>query len=216
MRIALFGATGGTGRAVIDRALQAGHQVKALARHADKLVPRDGLTVLQGDAMVAEDVTRTLASTDAVVVALGNSQNAFALLFGARRTTPRDICEAGTRNILAALGDGEDRSVVVVSAFGVGATRDKLPLMFKLFYRLLLREQIADKERQEALLRASNANYVVIQPVALTDKPASGKWTATLDGTLGGSEVSRHDLAAVVLSELTAKTHTRQIISLSG
>jgi len=216
MRIALFGATGGTGRAVIDRALQAGHRVKALARQADKLEPRDGLTVLQGDAMVAEDVARALADTDAVVVALGNSQNAFALLFGARRTTPRDICEAGTRNILAALGDGEDRSVVVVSAFGVGATRDKLPLMFKLFYRLVLREQIADKERQEALLRASNANYVVIQPVALTDKPASGKWTATLDGTLAGSEVSRHDLAAVILSELTAKTNTRKTISLSG
>jgi putative NADH-flavin reductase len=216
MRIALFGATGGTGRAVIDRALQAGHQVKALARQADKLLPRDGLTVVQGDAMVAEDVARTMADSDAVVVALGNSQNAFALLFGARRTTPRDICEAGTRNILAALGDGDDRSVIVVSAFGVGATRDKLPLMFKLFYRLVLREQIADKERQEALLRASNANYIVIQPVALTDKPASGKWTATLDGTLGGSEVSRHDLAAVVLSELTAKTHTRQTISLSG
>jgi len=88
--------------------------------------------------------------------------------------------------------------------------------MFKLFYRLVLREQIADKERQEALLRASNANYVVIQPVALTNKPASGKWTATLDGTLGGSEVSRHDLAAVILSELTAKTHTRKTISLSG
>jgi len=216
MRIALFGATGGTGRAFIDRALQAGHQVKALARHAYKLAPRDGLTVLQGDAMVAEDVARALADTDAVVVALGNSQNAFALLFGARRTTPRDICEAGTRNILAALGDEDDRSVVVVSAFGVGATRDKLPLMFKLFYRLVLREQIADKERQEALLRGSNATCVVIQPVALTDKPASGKWTATRDGTLGGSEVSRHDLAAVILSELTAKTHTRQTISLSG
>jgi len=158
----------------------------------------------------------SLADNDAVVVALGNSQNAFSLLFGARRTTPRDICEAGTRNILAALGDGADRSVVVVSAFGVGATRDKLLLMFKMIYRLILREQIADKERQEALLRASNANYVVIQPVALTDKHASGKWTATLDGTLGGSEVSPHDLAAVILSELTAKTHTRQTISLSG
>jgi hypothetical protein len=55
----------------------------------------------------------------------------------------------------------------------------------------------------------------VIQPVALTDKPASGKWTATPDGTLGGSEVSRHDLAAVILSELTVKTNTRQTISLS-
>jgi len=216
MRIALFGATGGTGRAVIDQALQAGHQVKALARYAKDLPSKDGLTVLQGDAMVAGDVARSLADADAVVVALGNSQNAFALLFGARRTTPRDVCEAGTRNILAALGDKDRRRVVVVSAFGVGDTRDKLPLMFKVFYRLILREQIADKERQEVLLKASTANFVLIQPAALTDKPASGKWTATLDGTLGGSEVSRHDLAAAILSHLTTTANTRQTVTLSG
>ncbi len=216
MRIALFGATGGTGRAVIDQALRAGHQVTALARDVDKLPLEDGLTVLQGDAMVAEDVARTLADAHAVVVALGNSQNAFAMMFGARRTTPRDICEAGTRNILESLGDRDDRPVIIVSAFGVGDTRDKLPFVFKLFYRLFLREQIADKERQEALLKASTANYVVIQPVALTDKPALGKWTATLDGTLGGSEVSRLDLAAVILSQLTTNTDTRRTISLSG
>lgn len=216
MRIALFGATGGTGRAIIDRALLAGHQITALARDMDKLPPQDGLTVLQGDAMVAEDVARTLADSDAVVVALGNSQNAFAVMVGVARTTPRNICEAGTHNILSAMGAADDRPVIVVSAFGVGDTRDKLPLMFKLFYRLFLREQIADKERQEALLKASNANYVLIQPVALTDKPASGTWTATLDGTLGGSEVSRQDLAAVILSQLTTNTDTRQTISLSG
>jgi putative NADH-flavin reductase len=216
MRIALFGATGGTGRAVIECALHAGHEVTALVRDADKLPPMSGLSVIEGDAVVAEDVGRALASTDAVVVALGNSQNAFALLFGARRTTPRDICEAGTRHILKALGDGDDRPVIVVSAFGVGETRDKLPLMFKLFYRLFLREQIADKEQQEALLKASDANYVLIQPVALTDKPASGKWTATLDGTLGGSEVARSDLAAVILSQLTTATATRRTITLSG
>ena len=74
----------------------------AFARDVDKLPSADGLTVLKGDAMVAEDAERTLANTDAAVVALGNSQNAFALLSGARRTTPRDICEAGTCNILAA------------------------------------------------------------------------------------------------------------------
>jgi len=216
MRIALFGATGGTGRAVIERALLAGHQVTALARDVDKLSPQDGLRVLKGDAMVAEDVARTVADTDAVVVALGNSQNAFAVMFGVRRTTPHDICEAGTRNILTALGDRDDRPVIVVSAFGVGDTRNKLPFMFKLFYRLFLREQIADKERQEALLKASTANFVVIQPVALTDKPALGKWTATLDGTLGGSEVSRLDLASIIVSQLTTDTPTRQTITLSG
>ena len=47
--------------------------------------------------------------------------------------------------------------LIVVSAFGIGATRHKLPFLFKLFYRPFLREQMADREKQEAVLRASGA-----------------------------------------------------------
>ncbi|SEN91521.1 hypothetical protein SAMN04488003_1701 [Loktanella fryxellensis] len=46
--------------------------------------------------------------------------------------------------------------------------------MFRIFYRLFLREQMADKEKQDAVLKASEANYTLIQPVALTDKPGTG------------------------------------------
>lgn len=214
MRIIVFGATGGTGRAVVARALAAGHAVTALVRDAAKLPPRAALTIVEGDAMRAADVAAAMEGQDAVVVSLGNSQNAFARRLGARRTTPRDICEVGTRNILSALPDGAQ--LLVVSAFGVGATRDKLPFMFKLFYRLILREQIADKERQETLLRASGAAFTLVQPVALTDKPPKGGWTASTDGTLGGSELARADLAAFILSRLETPGHSGETFVLSG
>lgn len=214
MKVIVFGATGGTGCAVTAQALHVGHTVTAFVRDAGKMPPADGLTVVQGDAMDTSDVQAALKGQEAVVVTLGNSQNAYGRMLGARRTTPRDVCEVGTRHILSALPAGVP--MMVVSAFGVGDTRAKLPLMFKLFYRLVLREQIADKERQDALLKASGTDFVLIQPVALTDKPPTGKWTATTDGTLGKSEVSRSDLAAFILSLLTDQRPSRATITFSG
>ncbi len=202
MKVVVFGATGGTGRAVIEEALGAGHSVTAFARSPEQLGEAEGLRVFQGDVMVPSDVAGALAGQDAVVISLGNSQNAFALLLGARRTTPRDVCEVGTRNILAALPIDSEIPVIVVGAFGTGDTAKDLPLMFKLFYRMILNEQMADKEKQDLVLKASSAAYTLIQPAALTDKPPTGTWTASRNGALGKTEVSRKDLAKYIVQRL--------------
>jgi putative NADH-flavin reductase len=216
MRVAVFGATGGTGRAVIKEALGSDHVVTAFARDASKVPTAEGLTVVQGDVMNTSDVVPVLVGQDAVVVSLGNSQNPFAMLLGARRTTPRDVCAVGTRNILGALPEGSQTPILVVGAFGTGDTREKLPLMFKMFYRLFLREQMADKEKQDAVLKSSEANYTLIQPVALTDKPGTGIWTASNDGTIGKSEVARTDLARYLLTLCAGEGASRKTVSFSG
>ncbi len=41
MKIAVFGATGGVGRQVVEQALEAGHAVTALARNPQKMEPAD-------------------------------------------------------------------------------------------------------------------------------------------------------------------------------
>jgi uncharacterized protein YbjT (DUF2867 family) len=214
MKVIVFGSTGGTGRAVITAALAAKHQVTAFARTPAKLPAQNGLSIVQGDAMNPDDVAPTLVGQDAVILSLGNSQNAFAMKFGVRRTTPRDICAAGTANILQSLP--ATIPLIVVGAFGTGDTRPQLPLMFKIFYRLILKEQMADKEYQDVILKSSSALYTLIQPVALTDKPATGTWTATLDGTYGKPEVARTDLAAYIIARLAEGNPTRKTITFSG
>lgn len=215
MKVVVFGATGGTGRAVIVEALGAGHNVTAFARESKQLSEAEGLTIIQGDAMVAADVARAVDGQDAVVISLGNSQNAFALLLGARRTTPADVCEVGTRNILSALPRDRDIPVIVVGAFGTGDTAKDLPFMFKLFYRLFLREQMTDKEEQIKVLKASRAAYTLIQPAALTDKPIVGTWTESSNGKLGGTEVSRKDLARFIVQRLPVRGD-RETVTFSG
>ena len=224
MRLAVFGATGGTGRAMIQAALGHGHEVTAFARAAGKVPPAPGLRVIQGDATRRVDVAAAIDGQDAVVVSLGNSQNPFARMVGVRRTTPRDVCEVGTRHILEALAEGQAAGqavrLIIIGAFGTGATLPQLSFMFKMFYRLVLRKQMADKERQVAVLEASTAPYTLIQPLALTDKAAAGRWTATRDGSYGAVEVSRLDLAQFVMQHLESGADTGadtgEVITFSG
>jgi putative NADH-flavin reductase len=216
MNVAVFGATGGTGRAVIRDLLAAGHTVTALVRDPSKLAPAPGLAVVPGDATNSADVARAVPGHDAVVVSLGSSQSPFRSLFGARRTTPRNICEAGTRVIVGAMRDAAVLRLVVVTAFGVGDTRDRAPLVAKIFFAVLLREQMADKEKQEAVVKASGLDWTLVQPVGLSDAPASGRPVVGTPGGMGKHRVSRADVAAVVLQALAEGKYVRQTVTVAG
>src|SRR5690606_15997090 len=69
MKIALIGATGFVGAALLDELLQRGHRVTVLARNPAKLAARDGLTVVPADAQDAAQVAKAAAGHDAVVSA---------------------------------------------------------------------------------------------------------------------------------------------------
>ena len=69
MQVALIGATGFVGAALLDELLQRGHSVRALVRDAAKLPARPGLTVVQADVQDAQQVQRAVAGADAVLSA---------------------------------------------------------------------------------------------------------------------------------------------------
>lgn len=216
MKIIVFGATGGSGRAIVARALAAGHEVAAFARDPARLDPAPGLSLVGGDAILPEDVARAVPGHAAVIVSLGERPERFDWLPGPHRRTPSRVCEQGTRNVLAALEPGAMARILVISAFGVGDTRAVAPWYFRIYFRLFLRDQMTDKERQEALLKASDAEFVLVQPVALTDAPAKGDWFASTTGATRATQVSRGDLAAFIVEELAAGRHHRETVTFSG
>ncbi len=216
MNIIVFGPTGGTGRAVVAALLKDGHTVTAFARDPSKLPAAPGLTIVKGDAMSAADVARAIPGHDAVVISLGSRDFPLALTLGAKRTTPADVCEAGTRNIVSAIEPNSPVRVLAVTAYGVGDTRGKMPMTYKLISNLFMKELMADKERQEAVLRQSDLDYVLVQPVGLTDAAAAGKWFASTAGETRNMRISRKDVAAFIAQEIDAPRYRRQTVVLSG
>ncbi|MBX9848458.1 MAG: NAD(P)H-binding protein [Rhodocyclaceae bacterium] len=69
MKIALIGATGFVGAAVLAELLQRGHSVGALARNPAKLAAQDKLTVIKADVLDSEQVATAVAGYDAVISA---------------------------------------------------------------------------------------------------------------------------------------------------
>lgn len=216
MRIIVFGATGGTGRAVTTVLVAHGHSVTAFARQPTALTSSTGQVIFAGDVMDDASVMRSLQGHDAVVVSLGNSQNPFAMKLGAKRTTPANVCEVGTHNIIRGMLTHGIKRMVVVSSFGVGDTKAKASFMTKLFFQMFLREHMADKEKQENLVKSSGLEWTLVQPVALVDKPVVGHYMASDSGEMGGSMISRSDLAAFIAQELETPRHVAMTVTMSG
>jgi len=215
MKIIVFGSTGGTGLATSRALAKAGHRVTGFARDLTKLRSA-AVTGICGDVMNPPDVAAAVPGHDLVIVSLGNSQNPFALMLGARRTTPVDVCEIGTRNIVAAMLASGIARLLVVTAFGIGDTRERLPFAFWVFYRTVLREHMADKEKQEMLVKASGLDWTLVQPVGLTDGPATGKWLADTNGVIRRRQLSRADVAAFLVSLVGSEQYLHATVTLSG
>ena len=69
MHIALIGATGFVGRAVLEELLSRGHQVRALQRNPAALEARPGLSVQAADALAPDGLAGAFDGVDAVVSA---------------------------------------------------------------------------------------------------------------------------------------------------
>ena len=72
MKIALLGATGFVGSAILNEALNRGHTVTAIVRHPEKLKPHGGLIATAGDVNDPENLAKLFAGQDAIVSAFNS------------------------------------------------------------------------------------------------------------------------------------------------
>ena len=109
MNIALIGATGFVGAAVLSTLLQRGHQVTALVRDPSKLAPQPGLTLAAADAYDADAVAAAVRGHDAVVSAFNPGWNDPALYDNFMRGSAaiaRGVERGGVRRLLVVGGAG--------------------------------------------------------------------------------------------------------------
>ena len=77
MKIIVFGSTGGIGRQVVTQALDAGHQVTAVARRPEVMtIQHERLQVVRGDVLEPASFQQALTGQDVVVSALGPASGA--------------------------------------------------------------------------------------------------------------------------------------------
>lgn len=214
MKILVIGATGGSGRAATEELLARGHAVTAFSRHASSLHLDGELTTIDGDATRTRDVAAAVSGQDAVVVALGISESAVRVRLRGAGGTPDDVRSRGTRVVVEAMRESAVSRLVVQTSYGVGPTRPFLRAVDRAFFALVLKPQIADTERQEQIVRGSGLDWTIVQPVHLTDGPATDP-RATTDGAIGATKVSRASVARVLADAAEGRHGPGQTLSVS-
>jgi uncharacterized protein YbjT (DUF2867 family) len=214
MKVLVMGSTGGSGRAAIEHLLAQGHEITAFARREGP--PSERLAWFVGDAMNEADVDRAVRGHDAVVVALGISENPLRVRFFGPAHTPMDVRSVGTRNVIAAMRRHGVKRLVVQTTYGVGETRDRLGLVDTLFFELLLKPQIADSEKQETMVSESGLDWVLAQPVHLTDEAANDMPFVSTDGSTGKMKVSRSSIGRFLAQAVTSSAWVGKSVALSG
>ena len=209
MKVLVFGATGGSGRAAVQQLLAEGHVVSAFTRRPE--TEERAVHYIHGDVMNGADVERAVKGQDAVIVTLGISENPLRVRVFGPAHTPITVRSAGTKHIIAAMQKHGVRKLVVQTTYGVGETRDRLKLADRLFFDLILKPQIVDTERQNSDVAESGLDWVLVQPVHLTDGTDDAMPFTSTQGEIGELKVTRNSVGrllarAVVSSELVGKS----------
>jgi putative NADH-flavin reductase len=207
MKIAIFGATGATGRLLTERSLSAGHSVTALVRSPSTFSLRDKVRVVEGSAFDLSAVFRTVEGADVVLSALGahspiRNENVLP------RAVPlivQAMQEAGIRRIVA-LGSA-------------GARPDSLAnqparrrwFVQKIVYALFLKWPVHEQIVQYETLSRSSLDWTMVMPAMLTNGPARGVYR--IDGQAlpaNGSQIARADVANFMMQQVTSPQWVRR------
>jgi putative NADH-flavin reductase len=203
MRLTIFGATGRTGRVVVEQALRHGHAITAFTRDPAQLPRRPQLRAVAGDVLNPAAIGEAIEGAQAIISTLG------------RRRRGLDVCTEGIRTILSTMAGSAPRRLIILSNYGVAESRHRSAYVAVSW--LLERAVLSDKEHMEALVRNSEAEWTLVRAPVLTNGPQTGGYRTGTDLRLGfTSRVSRADLAQFMLAQLDNDTNLRRAVAITS
>jgi uncharacterized protein YbjT (DUF2867 family) len=171
-RVLVIGASRGIGLETVKALLAAGHDVRALARHASKIAIEDArLDKRDADARDKAAVTSALRGVDAVVQTLGVDFGPEAVLRG---TT---LFSTATRVLVDAMRATGVKRLLSVTGFGTGDSRGRGGLLYDAFlFPIVLKRVYDDKDVQERMITGSGLDWTIVRPGVLTGGAAQRRY----------------------------------------
>ena len=206
MTIALIGASGFVGSAILHEALWRGHHVTAIVRTTAKLTPRPGLTAVESDVLDTAGLAKFLAGHTAVISAFS----------GHSHSQVREYYGRGLRSIIAAVKHAKVPRLLVVGGAGSLEVAPGVQLVDTPQFPAQWKQTAEGARDALNLLRdEQELDWTMLSPAALLDHGVrTGKFRLGNDQLLvdaaGGSFISLEDYAVAMLDELERPAHSRQ------
>ena len=207
MKVALIGATGFVGKAVLEELLARGHDVTALARDPAKLEARPQLQVVKADVRNADEVRDAVADADTVISA-----------YNAGWANPDLYNEflRGTRAIVAGTKAAGVKRYIVIGGAGSLYAADGTQLVDSPNFPAAIypgasaaRDALTELRNETSLAWTQLSPPVAFHPGSATER--TGTYRVGSDTPLntgdGPGTISAADLAVAVVDELEAPQH---------
>lgn len=209
MRIALIGATGLVGSAVLEELRTRGHAVVAIARHADKIPASSNIVPAPIDVLDGDALAHALTGCDAVI----SAYNA-----GWANPNYRDDFFAASRGILAAAKKAGVPRLLVVGGAGSLSIGGKQLVDGPDFPAAFRDAAAAVRDYLDELKQEQDVDWVFLSP-AIEFGPAgpterTGTYRTGLDEPVfdaeGRSRISAADMAIAIVDEIEKPAHHKR------
>jgi len=206
MKVLVIGAAGKTGRAVVEQAVAAGHQVTAFVHTADGYKASD-VRVIEGDAADSTQMDAAVLGQDAVLDTIGGKTP--------YKATTLESSAAVT--IITSMQRNDVRRLVVTSMLGVGDSEANTPIYDRLLVSTFLRGADKDKAAMESAVESSGLDWVILRPAILSDDPAKGDVQVFgIDTDEKAHKITRADLASFMIAQLSSDEYLHQAVTIAN
>lgn len=206
MKLVVFGASGKTGRLVVEQALAAGNQVVAYVRNKEAFnTNHPALEVVEGQ----------LSETEKLKAAMTGSEACISVLGGASLTKHSYEIVEGIDTIVRLMEETGVKRFVYLSSLGAGESRMYMPQPVRfLVADVSLRVPLADHTANENRIRQSQLDWTIVRPGSLTYGGMIGQLKHGSEALKmkGNPSISRANVAAFILGQLTEATYRKKCV----
>ena len=200
MKLFVIGATGRTGREIVEQALDRGYHVTAFVRSPENItLKNERLTVVKGNAMDEKQLFDAMQNHDAVVSTLG-PRKVFK---------PGSILHDSALAITRAMNRAGVKRLVVLSA---AAHFPGIPNRIASF---IMRNHMRDSLAMEEVVQANGLDWTIARPPRLTQEDYTTYRSREGAAPKMGFTVSRKAVAAFMLDAIEQKKHLHKIVGIA-
>ncbi|MGE7603064.1 NAD(P)-dependent oxidoreductase [Peribacillus sp. NPDC097675] len=205
MNIIVFGASGKTGKLVVEQALNLQHKVTAFVRNPTKLqINHPNLQIIQGDALDEEAVQTAVSGQEVVISCLGSSS-------GLGKTT---VLHEMTQIIVNAMKAKHVSRIIYMASAGIDK---EIPGLIGKLTMKMLGNVLEDHHNAVEVIKKNDLIWTVARPMGLSDNPPTGSYREELQGIPKGSRsISRADVADFIIRALTDEKYLNQSVALGN
>jgi len=203
MKVVVFGAAGRTGKEVVKRALEKGHQVTAFVRTVNQIsLVHPKLSVMVGDALSQDSVNKAVEGQEAVISCLSSKE-----------TSHRQVY---INHIINAMRLQKVRRILAIG--GIGALQASEHL--KVYETTTFPKEYIDITQAHIrvldALQTSRMEFTFVCPPMIPDGERTGAFRTQANYPTQGWSITTGDLAEFMVNELDKKEYVGMKVGISN